>query len=386
VATKQSNIDLHTYNALVNGIYDAAMDMSLWPQVLQQLAEAFNSQSGLLRIQDLQDHEVEGYFSYGLDPWFQQQYAEYYIHLDPVIPTVSQYKTGTALQTATLMPASFKKSEYYNDYQQPQGVEHVAGGFVARDHSRISLFGLQRAGHIGDYDQHEMDSLKLLIPHLQRAIDINCHLFRLTNQVNANRNIFDRLSVGVVLVAKSGTPLFINSSAEAMIADGCGLKASQAGLQLENHRDTQTLHKLIFDASRSTLKTGGVLNASTSSLLQPLTILVTPINKENDFDFSFDKSRVAAALFIDNKENQQHNFSLEIISKLYGLTFAEAKLAAALANGHSLDEIAHTFKLSKGTLRSQLKACFQKTGCSRQAELMKVLLSGLAVFSKEGDQ
>ncbi|WP_152638808.1 helix-turn-helix transcriptional regulator [Marinobacter santoriniensis] len=40
----------------------------------------------------------------------------------------------------------------------------------------------------------------------------------------------------------------------------------------------------------------------------------------------------------------------------------EARLAGALANGYSLEKIAETFRLSRNTVRTQLKSCFQKTG------------------------
>jgi DNA-binding CsgD family transcriptional regulator len=59
----------------------------------------------------------------------------------------------------------------------------------------------------------------------------------------------------------------------------------------------------------------------------------------------------------------------------YGLTKAEARLALYLADGASLPSMAQAFDVKLTTIRSQLQQVFAKTGTSRQAELVALLLS-----------
>jgi DNA-binding CsgD family transcriptional regulator len=59
-----------------------------------------------------------------------------------------------------------------------------------------------------------------------------------------------------------------------------------------------------------------------------------------------------------------------LLSVVFGLTSAEARLAAAICEGHDLNAAATTFGVSRQTVRSQLKAVFAKTGSRRQAELV----------------
>ena len=66
--------------------------------------------------------------------------------------------------------------------------------------------------------------------------------------------------------------------------------------------------------------------------------------------------------------------SEEIIAQAFGLTQAEARLAARLATGQSLERIATELGISEGTVRNQLKAVFQKTETHRQGELIALLL------------
>lgn len=58
----------------------------------------------------------------------------------------------------------------------------------------------------------------------------------------------------------------------------------------------------------------------------------------------------------------------------FGLTKAEARLAAALADGCSPAQAASEFDVKLTTIRSQLQQIFAKTGTSRQAELVALLL------------
>ena len=58
---------------------------------------------------------------------------------------------------------------------------------------------------------------------------------------------------------------------------------------------------------------------------------------------------------------------------LFGLT-AEIRLAAAVFEGLSLPEAAEKFGISINTVRFQLARIFDKTGVSRQAELVKLMM------------
>jgi DNA-binding CsgD family transcriptional regulator len=65
----------------------------------------------------------------------------------------------------------------------------------------------------------------------------------------------------------------------------------------------------------------------------------------------------------------------------FGLTEAEARIAARLGTGRALEQIAVELGLSKETVRGQLKAIFVKTNTHRQGELVS-LLSPTAIRSE----
>lgn len=63
----------------------------------------------------------------------------------------------------------------------------------------------------------------------------------------------------------------------------------------------------------------------------------------------------------------------DIISALFDLTAAEARVARGIAQGHSLNDLAAEFGVSIETVRTQLKRALAKTSTSRQGELISLL-------------
>jgi DNA-binding CsgD family transcriptional regulator len=63
---------------------------------------------------------------------------------------------------------------------------------------------------------------------------------------------------------------------------------------------------------------------------------------------------------------------------MYGLTAAEAKIAAILGQGNSLNEACRTLSIKQNTARTHLKRIFSKTDTNRQSELVKLILNSPA--------
>ena len=74
----------------------------------------------------------------------------------------------------------------------------------------------------------------------------------------------------------------------------------------------------------------------------------------------------------------------ELLSGLFDLTPAEARVARALATGLSIEDTARRFGVSMQTVRNQLRAVFIKTATTRQSELLS-LLAGSTPFRRSAD-
>jgi DNA-binding CsgD family transcriptional regulator len=62
-----------------------------------------------------------------------------------------------------------------------------------------------------------------------------------------------------------------------------------------------------------------------------------------------------------------------LLTRAFGLTPAEAKLAATIAQGRAPEQIAEELGIARTTVRNQLRAIFSKTNTHRQSELVALL-------------
>jgi DNA-binding CsgD family transcriptional regulator len=84
-------------------------------------------------------------------------------------------------------------------------------------------------------------------------------------------------------------------------------------------------------------------------------------------------------VFISDPEHQEST-SQQVLGELFGLTPAEANLAIKLTRGMSLAQLSGEQNISQHTARAQLKAVFAKTGATRQAELVRLVLKSVAIL------
>lgn len=84
-----------------------------------------------------------------------------------------------------------------------------------------------------------------------------------------------------------------------------------------------------------------------------------------------------ALVILIDLEEQPHT-SETALRITFHLTPAEARLAARLSTGESLDSATEAIGISKETGRNQLKSIFLKAGVKRQSELVAMLSLFLA--------
>ena len=109
-----------------------------------------------------------------------------------------------------------------------------------------------------------------------------------------------------------------------------------------------------------------------------LTVFVVPLDVEVEHYRSYaDQAR--AVMFIGTLAHDQE-ISSDTLQMLYAMTPAEARLAKGLCRGLTMNELSERHGATTNTLRSQLKSVFQKTNTTRQAELVRLIMSGPAVL------
>ncbi len=193
--------------------------------------------------------------------------------------------------------------------------------------------------------------------------------------------ILDRLPMGVVLVNAMGKVLLMNRKAREIAAQNDGFLVDKDGCcRTSKPAESQALADLILRTTQpgtdENVEGEFALSLSRPSLKQPLLVLVSPVGSaagENEHE------RRGVAIFITDPEDATE-ISLEVLSRLYGLTHAEARVVKALSEGKRLETFAKEAGVTTHTVRHQLKQIFRKTDTTRQSELIKLVLTGPAAI------
>ena len=181
-------------------------------------------------------------------------------------------------------------------------------------------------------------------------------------------DILNQMSCGGLLLDAAGGVLGFNAAAERYLTKHSNPDAQ--GQAKSNRWATQALRRLLGSAIRlKGLKTTLSLPGGTGRAVIAHLVSI-PTGRDED----------AETLLVLFDLDECLRPSEEMLRDAFELTKAESRLAARLACGESLQDIAEAFGISLGTARMQLKAIFAKTQTGRQAELA-ALLSRLAFAS-----
>lgn len=364
---------------VISSIYDAALDEGKWAQVLNNISSMLKAEQGILRVMSEKLDEVQLVHAFNKDPAWNKLYQEYYKTVDPWIKVFLDSDNSFIDCTHHLIPdKEMENMEFYADFVRPQNFHYGIGGLIkVNDHTSCYL-ALHRDHNRQGFEKPYLDSLRGLVPHMQKALLINEKSRGLNLQNELLRDCLNQLNHPLLLVNKSGAILFINELAEQLIKQQNAISIHNNRIRLQSSDDHKKLQQLIHQAThneQASVKQGGGMCITEPAHQATLSVLVSPVSAESSNN---DTRHDDCALLLINTSKQQLQVSAELLSSLYKLTPAEARLTMLLCQGYTLDEIAQILTLSKNTLRTQLRSSFRKTGVCRQAELINLVNAGPA--------
>jgi DNA-binding CsgD family transcriptional regulator/PAS domain-containing protein len=359
---------------LIGGVYDAAAEPALWEPFLEQLANIAQADgSGLVMHNDRQGtHSIAA--SWELDPDLARLYREYYGPLDIWTTRGKSSPVGrVCLSQELCSPADLRRTEVYNGLMVPSDIEHGMFGIVQRCDATWATISLYRSASTGEYQVSDLDILRFIVPHIQRAFKLHFQLSELRARSEGVEAALNMLATGIIFLGTGGEVLLMNQRAEEILNCRDGLLLAQGKLVAAIHGESARLRAAIGGAVRTGsgrgLSAGGTMLISRNQG-RPLSITVAPLREFNPAL----PQRPAAVLFIFDPD-QNVELPSDLLPRCYGLTPAEARLAMVLLEGNSLKEAADSCGVTHNTAKSQLKNVFSKTEVKRQGELIRLLLN-----------
>ncbi|THD47119.1 MAG: LuxR family transcriptional regulator [Bradyrhizobium sp.] len=363
-------IDESTFAALINAIYDAAIDFSRWPDALRLISSVCASHSTVLTRQGASPAE-----SWSLapqcEPAYYESYCSYYHGVNPLWQRAASAPAGTIQTDSMIMPKSeLVRTEFYNDFLAPQRLGSMLNAVTLVERGQQTVIATHRKD---EFDPEHIQLFQLLSPHLRRAVQLNTRLAGLETRCEASAEALNRLEQGALLVDECVGVVFASQEAERLFAAGDGLRVTEGVLCANSAADTALLHALVAGCARHGAEagTGGSLRLSRRPDRSPISLQVAPLRSEVPL-FSM-TGRPVAILFVTDPDRKTRS-PIAWLQRRFGLTAAEAAFAGEIVAGAGIQAAADRLQISRSTGRTHLARIFEKTGTHRQAELVRLIL------------
>ncbi len=183
--------------------------------------------------------------------------------------------------------------------------------------------------------------------------------------------MLDRLPLGLILTRADGRIVHANTRAERLLGERRVLWRDRRGaVSAARPAETRKLRAAIEACASGDDPTEGAIALPPRDEGPAASAIVVAAGA----------TAAGAALFVADPEAGL-SINASRLAALYGLTRSEALVVARLARGETVEHIASAGGQQLATIRSQLKSVFRKTGTGRQSDLIKLVLSGPAVFA-----
>jgi len=221
--------------------------------------------------------------------------------------------------------------------------------------------------------------MRALMPHLQRAFQVQRTLAEANARASALAESLDHLSCGAILIDAAGRLLFLNDSARETLAECDGLIDAGGRLRAARPHDNAALNSLIDGAIQTSaqkgLESGGVVAVRRPSGKRSLNVTVSPLPSATATTMG---ASARVVVFIADPDSTRSS-DVEVLSRLFGLTKMEGRVANLLLQDKSVREIGDLLGLQENSIRFHLKRLFVKTDTRRQGQLVALLMSTLLI-------
>jgi DNA-binding CsgD family transcriptional regulator len=263
---------------------------------------------------------------------------------------------------------------FFTHYMRAAGSHFLLGMDIVEKSGVRARLRASRGEHRSDFGDGDKAVFLALKPHLVRALEMFVRFVGAEAERDLYGAALDRSHVAVFHVASNGRIIDANSVGREMARSGIVVRSVGGVLRLTGTAAaSRRLDEEITRNSRAAERRGSpppVVAMRLSGSDHDYALTVRPAPHPSGFIAPVN----AEAVVIISRLDHRPSITPDMLVQLFGLTRAEAGLAAKLAEGHDLDSAAHEMGISRNTARHHLRSVFPKTGVTRQSDLICLVL------------
>lgn len=367
--------DQQRLSDLISVVYDAAINPSLWQGAIERAACFVGGTGAGLFCKDVGVHHAMVPHSFGYQKplpvaLFQQIY-----------PAAEGHFLGDLEQPiATTDLMSFRElaeSELYRQWAKPQGFVDFLSAVVDRTAISVAIFGVFRHRRNGVVDDHARRQMRLIAPHIRRAVLIGRMFEFKAAEVATFVDTLDGLGAGMYLVDATGRLIHANAAGHALLGTSDILSAVGGRLVASDAHIDRALRDVFAAAGQgdAALGTKGIAVPLIGKDGERYIAHALPLTSGARRNAGI-VGTAAAALFV-RKATLAVPSASQAIGSAFKLTPTELRVLLAIVEVGGIPEVAAAFGIADTTVRTHVSRLFEKTGASRQADLVK-LVAGYA--------
>ena len=370
VAPARSPDDRQRLSDLIGVIYDAAIDPSLWEGAIERAAYFIGGSGAALINKDVGARNAVSQHEFG----FQRLPVALF---EPIYPAAEPHFLGDIEQpiaTTDLIPVGeLRRTELYRQWAQPQGIVDFISAVLDRTTISSAIFGVFRHERNGLVDDRARRQMRLIAPHIRRAVLIGRMFEFKAGEVATFVDALDGLSTGMYLVDAEGRIIHANTAGRAILAAGDILSSAGGRLVASDTRVQRTLRDVFAAAGQGDAAVGikGIAVSLIGKDDERYVAHALPLTSGARRRAGIDRA-AAAALFVRRAALVASSAS-QVIGETFKLTPTELRVLLAITEVGGIPEVATAFGVADTTVRTHVNRLFQKTGATRQADLVKLV-------------
>ena len=360
-------VDPRRLESAARELGDAVLDPGVWPRIMEQISEAAGATGAALLQTDVRTPDIPRTAS--VDECFKYYFASGWqthdTRAERSVPLLMRGQTVVTDQDI-VTPEEMRRLDFYNQCALPFGLPWFAG-IGLRAGPALWAMVIQRTAQQGPFAPAEARLLATLSDRLTEVATLSTAVGRVA-LVSATQAL-DRVGQPAVAVGRAGNVIEANSGSERffdteLYIDKCGrLRARDARADAALHT---LFDQLCVAPDTEQLKTAPIVVRSKDKA--SVIIRALPIPGAARVPFGGARALLTFALI-----EQTCGPDAQLISDVFGLTRAEAEVAAMVVQGKSLAAIADARGIARVTARNQIRTILAKTGTHRQSELVALL-------------
>ncbi len=278
----------------------------------------------------------------------------------------------------------FFASRFYSEFLAPRAMHHILLGTMRNDHRRAQILVAARPETMPEFSSAESDELGLLGPYLEHALTVSARLTQSHQTLGAALTALDHMRHGVIILDLDGRKVRAsNKRAEQALAstdffiDDFG--RLNLGPGLNGQEFDETLAQIEANWGQEDMPIDVGLKLGGTAGLPPSHLIIFPLSPEPTASDRLAPEKIEkSVLLIIVDPHVGIQIDPAQLRSVYSMTPAESNLCVLLVQGSTLDAAASSLGITYNTARTHLKQIMAKTETERQADIIRVILSGPA--------